>query len=577
MIAEMLSNLASMVSPQRATRDGWHSYPVGSVSTKSGATINPYTAENYSSVWRATRVLSDGIASLPLNLRRNIDDRNTETAYSHHLHRIMHDAPNKEQNSYSFFDMQVPLQVNWGNCYAEIQRDLNGDIIGLWPIHPSRIPVTNIVRGPFRGPRGVTVGGEGELVYLVKNDDGSVSPIPRREMFHVPGVMSGNGIAGKGTVQCAAETLGIITATEDFVGAFFKNGAATDIVITIPKEVPKEERQNLRASWKAMHQGAKNAHNMLLLIGDSKVSSLGVNPDEAQLLESRRFGIEEVSRFWGVPKHFLSSLENANYNSLELLNQSFLIYSLMPWVIRWEKALNQQLLSPEEQGEFFFKFNLNGLMRGDSAARSSYYQRMFDMGVLSINEIRELEDLNAIDGGDRYFILANNRVPLDRIDDISLLNQGKAKEAPSKDSAEQPVSTPSEVEMSTDEMRGMVQESLHDAISGMVVYETNRIRRASENRREFFGKVQEFYSNGKFRTLFEDSIRGALGRANKLGSREEPGSLVERHITQSFTELMAIQDQPTLRFTESVQAVLESWKQRAAIESQVFSNQGAQS
>lgn len=580
MIAELFTNAIDRMAYRPAALNdagGWHSMFFGSsVKTKAGACISATNAETISAVWCATRVIADGLAALPCNLREHIDDRNTRTAFDNPLHSLVHDSPNSEMDAFRFFNEMVPFQVNWGNAYAEIQRDFNGNVSALWLIHPNRIPLQNIVRGPVQTDGG-TVGQQDEIVYLVRNDDGTTTAIPSSDMLHVTGIPSGDGITGKGIVRSAAEALGVIKATEDHVGAFFRNGATPDIVVRIPSSVTKEERKNLRESWRNMHSGANNAHNMLLLVGDSEAKALGINPDDAQLLDSRKFGVEEVARFWKVPKHLLYSMDGHGYNSLELMNQSFLIYSLLPWIVRWEKALNHQLLTGAERAKFFFKFMQNALLRGDSAARSQFYSRMFDMGCYSINEIRELEDMNPITGGDRYFILANNRVPLDRIDDIALLQKQSPKPVTSTSPAKANLefSASDESAESSENLAQVAHEMLRDLIAGLVHYECDKMRRAAQKPREFADKCADFYSDDRFAGMFRDKIASVLEASRQFGVTETAEQLTQRHITQSLSELLSMQDKPIKEFTSAVCTLLDSWSNRAAVEAgEVFKTQG---
>lgn len=408
-----------------------------------------------SAVCCATRVIAEGIAMLPLDMREHVNDRETRTAYEHPLWSVLHDQPNPEMDKFMFFDMQIPLQVNAGDAYAEKQRDTAGNIVALWPIHRDRV---RIRYGPILDRDGEVLGKDGGRVYMVRSEDGTSYGIEARDMLHVPGAMSLDGINGRGLVSVAAKALGVIESTEEHVEAFYENGATPDVVISFKGQIPAEEKQNLRASWSKNHAGAKNAHKMLLLGGEPSVEQLGINPKDALLIDGRKFGVAEVSRFWRVPLHFLSELDRATMNNIEVLGIDFITFTLGSWIARWEQAMKRQLLTPEERLRYSFKFNVNALMRGDSAARSQYYQRMFDMGMMSINEGRELEDMNPIEGGDRYFILASNRVPLDRIDDVAMLNpsgasaaatagdEPKADDEPAADAGKEPQSGESQTD-----------------------------------------------------------------------------------------------------------------------------------
>lgn len=554
MIAEALTSLAGGFRKHAADSGyGWRDI-FGGRQTAAGIEIDEARAQTFSAVWRATRVLSEGVASLPCNLREHVNDQETKTAYDHPAWSLIHDQPNPEQDSFSFFDMQVPLEVNGGNCYAEIQRNPNGSPAALWPIHPSRIPYCNIGRGPYRVSRGTSVGEDGEIVYLVRNNDGTTSPIPARDMLHVPGVMSSDGITGKGIVTWAAETLGIIGATEQHVGAFYRNGATPDIVIKVPSSVPKEERENMRTSWATRQGGVGNAHKALILVGESDAKAIGIEPEKAQLIDGRKFGIAEVSRFWGVPLHFLSSMEAATFNNVELLGQVFLTYTLRAWLIRWEMAMKRQLLTPEERKRFSFKFNINALMRGDSATRSQFYVRMFDLGGLNIDEIRELEDMNPLPNGmgKRYFILANNRVPLDRIDDVNTLTNRAAATGDDGDPEDDAAS-----EANQEAARALLRTTM----GGLIGYEARAAVRASADSKRFETSVETFYAD-KFPAVFTKAVRPVVAAMNAVGLEECVESLLFAHVDQSRSQLLKCLEAPFSEFVATVQRTVDSWANR---------------
>lgn len=408
---------------------GWSM--LGGTQTVSGKRVSEDSALTSAPVMAATRLISEAVASLPLNTLRRKDYRTTEKASNHPLWSILHDVPNPEQDKMCWFDMQVAFQCNWGNAYAEVQR-IGKDIVALWPIHPSRIPTCNIRRNPFGVDswRHIVVGQPGEIIYWVRNDDGTVTPIPASDMLHVPGILSTNGITGQSIVKYAANAIGIGQATEEHAGAFFKNGASYSLAIVSDKAVNKETAARLRASWQATYEGGANSYKTLILEDGMKPMPLSSEPEKSQLTLSRQFSVSEVARFWKVPPHMIGDLTRSTNNNIEQQYLEFVIHSLGPWVERWEKALFRQLLSDEEKKTYLFKFNLNGMLRGDSAARSAFYQSLFNMGVVSPNDIRELEDWNPVEGGDERFIPANNLFPLTKAGEMADAQIKKLKEPP---------------------------------------------------------------------------------------------------------------------------------------------------
>lgn len=396
---------------------------VGSIQTSSGVGITEESALALTAFSCGVRCISETIASLPCHLLERKDERTTRKATDQPLYSIVHDQPNREQDAMLFYDCSLGWQVGWGDAYAEIER-VGGKVVALWPIHPARLPVGNILRN---GPRGteIYVGEPGELVYWVKNDDGSETPIPASNMLHVPGVLSRNGITGRGLVKLGANALGISRATEDHAGAFFKNGANPNIAIKSPKIVGKETAERLRNQWQSTFGGVRNHYKTILLEDGMDAIPFTLSPEVSQLIASRQYGVVEVARLLRLPPYFLMDLTQGKYNNLEAQGQDLVIYSLMPWIVRWEKAMQRQLLTDAEKKKYKFKFNVMGLLRGDQQARAMFYQAGFNMGVLSPNDIRELEDLNPVEGGDQRFVPANNLVPLETIGKLAEANLEK--------------------------------------------------------------------------------------------------------------------------------------------------------
>lgn len=402
----------------RDPNSGW-SY-LGTSVTPSGVRVSETSALTLPAIVAATRIISETLASLPLNTLQQVDARTQNKAMGHPLWTILHDVPNPEQDIMCFLDMQTAFQVNWGNAYAEKQRD-GGEIVALWPIHPSRIPLSNITRNPTEPQnwRKIVAGQPGEIVYWVKNDDGTVTPIPADDMLHVPGVLSTNGITGQSIIRLIASAIGIAVATEEHVGSFFSKGAMAQVALLSDKVVGKEAAERLRRSWQETYGGSKNAYKAVLLEEGMKLQAINISPEDSQLIAQRQFNVTEIARGYRLPPHLLGDLSRSSFSNIEAENLSFVIHSMQPWITRWEKALKRQLLTREERGRFQFKFNMNGLLRGDHAARAQFYQALFNLGTLSSNDIRGLEDMNPIEGGDQYFVPANNLMPIDKVAEMA--------------------------------------------------------------------------------------------------------------------------------------------------------------
>lgn len=389
---------------QRSASDDFWYNPIRKAAA-SGVNVNEQTAMMYSAVWAATTILTEPLAMLTRNFyQHRADGKGKDLARSHNLYRLFHGNPNPEMTGFAFFSMQQPFLLNWGNCYAEISRNPGGGVAALWPIHPSRIPRTNIVRDEDSG----------ELVYKVKNDRGRPDTlIPARNMLHIPGKFSADGVTGQGVVPYATESIGMGIATERFGASLFGNEGTPTITLHHPGRLGPEAEQNLRRTWSKRMSG--NQRGLLILEEGINIERLTIPPEQAQFLQTRQFNITEIARWYNVPVHMLREMSKSSFNNIESENLQFVIISLMPWIKRWEEELARQLLTPTEQSTHFFKFMLQSLLRGDMAARAQFYKEMWFIGVFSINDILELEDRNPIGpAGDVRFV-QSAMVPIDQL------------------------------------------------------------------------------------------------------------------------------------------------------------------
>ena len=271
-----------------------------------------------------------------------------------------------------------------GNSYTEIVRDLEGNAVELWPIDPTMV-------APKRTD-------SGELYYELNRGKNFITA---NNMLHIPG-LSFDGISGVSPITLARQSLGLSMAIESFGAGYFGRGARPGGVLTFPGQLSPEARQNLRRSFEELHAGGANSHRVALLEAGLKWEAIGVPPDDSQFLQSREFQIIEVARWFNLPPNKLKDLSKTSYNSLEQMEISFVVDTLRPWLVRWEQQLNRKIIRPKDRGSYFFEHNVDGMLRGDQASRYTAYSVGRNWGWLSVNEIREKENMNPIDGGDVY-------------------------------------------------------------------------------------------------------------------------------------------------------------------------------
>ena len=368
--------------------------------TTSGNRVNNQTAMRTTAVYACVRILSEAIASIPLNFYRYTSDGGKEKYPTHPLYYLLHDEPNPEMTSFVFRETLMGHLLLWGNAYAQIVRNGKGEVLALYPLLPDRMQVDR--------------DSAGRLVYTYtryRDEAGSKRDFETIKLFkedvlHIPG-LGFDGLIGYSPIAMAKNAIGMSMAAEDYGATFFANGATPGGILEHPGIVKDPER--LRESWHAQFSG-KNSHNIAVLEEGMTFKPMSIPPNEAQFLETRKFQIDEIARIFRVPPHMVGDLEKSSFSNIEQQSLEFVKYTLNPWVARWEQSLAHALLLPSEKTKYVVKFNVDGLLRGDYQSRMNGYAIGRQNGWLSANDIRELENMNRIpaeEGGDEYLINGN--------------------------------------------------------------------------------------------------------------------------------------------------------------------------
>ncbi len=360
-------------------------------STSSGKVVNERTAIQTTAVYACVRVLAEAIAALPLHTYKYTDN-GKEKALDHNLYHILHNEPNPEMTSFVFRETLMGHLLLYGNAYAQIIRDGRGKVIALYPLLPDKMIVDRTEKG--------------NLIYQY-NKEGLIFQLRSEEVLHIPG-LGFDGLVGYSPIAMAKNAIGMAIATEEYGAKFFSNGANPGGVLEHPGVVKDPAR--IRESWNSVYQGSGNAHKVAVLEEGMKFQSIGIPPEQAQFLETRKFQLNEIARIFRVPPHMIGDLEKSSFSNIEQQSLEFVMYTLDPWVVRWEQAINRALLSTLEKKEYFIKFNVNGLLRGDYQSRMAGYAVARQNGWLSADDIRELEDMNKLpngSGGDKYLVNGN--------------------------------------------------------------------------------------------------------------------------------------------------------------------------
>lgn len=359
--------------------------------SSSGKAVNEKTALQTTAVYACVRILAETIASLPFHTYRYTLN-GKEKAIEHPIYYLLHSEPNPEMTSFVFRETLMSHLLLWGNAYAQIIRDGRGRVLGLYPLLPNKVIVNRNQHG--------------ELVYQYEKE-GQTYFLRSYEVLHIPG-LGFDGLIGYSPIAMAKNAIGMAIATEEYGAKFFANGANPGGVLEHPGVVKDPAR--IRESWNAVYQGSSNAHRVAVLEEGMKFQSIGIPPEQAQFLETRKFQINEIARIFRIPPHMIGDLEKSSFSNIEQQSLEFVMYTLDPWVVRWEQAIQRALFTENEKRQYFVKFNVDGLLRGDYQSRMNGYAVGRQNGWLSANDIRELENLNRIPedlGGDLYLINGN--------------------------------------------------------------------------------------------------------------------------------------------------------------------------
>lgn len=382
---------------------GWR--PLLGGSTSSGRAVNDTTAMQVSAVWACIKILAESVGMLPLAVYERQKNGNAEKV-DHPLSEILVDSPNGDMTTVEFREAgQVNLGLQ-GNGYNLVERRGDGNVLSLYPL-----PAITVV--PERNRQTY------EIQYRVL-ERGKWETYPREKIWHLRG-FGFNGLIGYSPIGMMRQAMGLSLASEEFGARVFAQGAHTSGVVKIPQWLKDDQRAAAQKNLQDVYAGLENAHKLMLLEGGMEFDANAgmIPPQELQLLELRKFQVHEICRLYRVPPHMVADLERATFSNIEQMSLEFVMFTLLPWLRRWEASADRWLLKPGDRTRFFVRFNFEGLLRADSQARAEYLTKMVANGLMSRNEARAKENLNrSTEAGMDDFTVQSNMVS---VDDLSKL------------------------------------------------------------------------------------------------------------------------------------------------------------
>jgi len=376
----------------------WFVEYFGGGKSSAGVQVGHQGALRFTPFWAAVRVISGTIGALPFKVYRRLDGGGKEPQSGHRVYGLLHEAPNEYMDAVTFVETRMAHVLTHGNGYAEIQRDGAGRPAGLWPLLPNRTA---------RKARE-----DGTLYYEITLPAGGKITLPDRDVLHIKG-LGFDGYTGYDVVTYHREALGYGIATKEFGARFFANDASPGGVVEHPGPgaMSAPAYNNLKKSWDEAHAGLSNAHRVAILEEGAKFHPTGVEPQKAQMIQAMKFSIDDCARIFGIPPHKIGSMEFSKYSNVYELNNDFYCSTMLYWFRKWEQEINAKLFGPGERGVLFVEILVDALLRGDMAARTAYYQAGRQWGWLSVDDIREKENMNPLpDGAGKIYLQPLNMV-----------------------------------------------------------------------------------------------------------------------------------------------------------------------
>ena len=363
----------------------------------SGEQVDEKSAMQIVTVYACVRLLAESVAQLPLHLYKVTDDDGQEKAKDHPLYRILYREPNPEMTSFSFWEAVMTHLLLWGNAYAQVVRDGKNSVLGLYPLLPENVEIDRTDKG--------------ELYYIyhaytdeVPGETNKDIIFRRDEILHIPG-LGFNGLVGFSPIAMMKNALGTTIAVEKYGSSFFKNNGQPLGVLEHPGVL--KDPQKIRDNWMDTYGGPNNAHKIALLEEGMTYKPISLPPEDSQFLSTREFGVEEICRIFRVPPHMVQDLKRATFSNIEHQAIDYVVHTLDPWLVRIEKAIVKDLLVEKEKDDYFPKFNVDGLLRGDYKSRMDGYSVGISTGIISPNEARQKENMPPLpedDGGNFHIV-----------------------------------------------------------------------------------------------------------------------------------------------------------------------------
>lgn len=391
----IITRMAALVGSRGRTTDEALAALFDSPRTAAGRDVTVETAVQCVAVLACVRVIAETVASLPYFVYRRGLDGARERDEKHPLYAVLHDQANPEQTALEFRETMAGNALLWGNAYAEVERS-GGAVRALWPLRPDRMQET-------RDP-------QDRLLFIYTLPNGEPVPFRPNQLHRWRGPWG-----GQSPIALARQAVGLALATEEYGARFFGNDSRPGGVLQHPGRLSDEGASRLKADWEALHGGLKNRHRVAILEEGMTWQTIGIPPQDAQFLETRKYQTQEIARLYRVPLHLIQDLDRATWGNIEHQAIDFVTHTIRPWLVRVEQATARDLFADTpSRRTHYAEFLVDGLLRGDAMTRAQALAIQRQNGVLSANEWRAIENRNPINGGDALLV-DGTMVPIDQV------------------------------------------------------------------------------------------------------------------------------------------------------------------
>jgi HK97 family phage portal protein len=385
-----------------------------STAIKTAKQVTEDIALQQSAVWASVKLLAESVSSLPIRVYEIMPDGGREIAKSHALHRLLTRRPNGYMTPQEFLENMMLNLVLHGNCYATIFRNSRGEPVSLNPVSAQQ--TTPVVLD------------DGSIVYEIQTEQG-ISIVAFENMVHIK--LFGNGVVGLSPLAYGRVSMGLAVSAEEYSANFFINGGKPSGTLTLDRVLSPQQRAQIQANFRSLVEGSENSHRMMLLEAGMKYDAIQMNPNDLQMIETRRFQVEDIARFFGVPSFLINDTASTTSwgSGIEQMMRGFYSLTLKPYLNRWEQGLERKLLTTVERKKYEIEFDFDDLLRGDSQGRADYISKMVQNGILTRNEAREKEKLKKITGADAL-TAQSNLMPLDKLGQVKPTGGSNAEQDP---------------------------------------------------------------------------------------------------------------------------------------------------